>query len=118
MRTPHNMTIFHQVMTAGVQSWTSQQVPGVMWEARKQANVLRSGLLAADSATIYVPHARGEINAKVGDYLVKGLVDDVISSTFTITQLKAKYPSCVKINSVDDKDFGSPIMQHWQLGAS
>jgi hypothetical protein len=118
MKTPHNMTIYHKGIVAGAEAYTAEQVQGVMWENRKAANVIRSGLLAADSVTVYVPLARGDIHAKIGDYLVKGLVTDVISSSFTITALKAKYADVVCIRSVDTKDFGSLSMQHVQIGAS
>jgi hypothetical protein len=118
MRTNADITIYHKAIVSGAESWTSQQVKAVEWENRKAANVIASGLMEADSATVYIPFQRGEINANIGDYLVKGLVTDTISSAFTITALKAKYPDVVCIRSVDPKDFGSLIMRHWQIGAS
>jgi hypothetical protein len=115
MITPHNMTIYKKSIVGGLESWASTQVTGVLWEQRKAANVLRSGLLAADSAAIYIPLARGDIGAKVGDVAVKGLVTDAITPSFTMSALKAKYPNNITIKSVDTLDFGSAFMQHVKL---
>jgi hypothetical protein len=109
------MTIYKKSIVNGAESWTSTQVKGVMWEQRKAANVLRSGLIAADSAAIYIPLARGDIGAKVGDIAIKGLVTDAVTPSFTVSALKAKYPNNITIKSVDMLDFGSPSMQHVKL---
>lgn len=135
MITPHNMTLYNAYVDSGVQKYQRTQIPGVKWENRKAANVIRSGLLAADSVTVYVPLGVGENyvkpkawaaliskigkwTLKEGDYLVKGLVTDEITPTFTMTALKAKYDDVVQIKSVDTMDTGSLSMQHWQVGAS
>ena len=117
MRTPHDMTVYHKTIVSGAEVYTREQVEGVMWEQRKAANVLQSGLLVADSAVIYVPLDRG-VSAKVGDVVVKGLVSDTVSPSFTITALKAKYPNTISIKSVDTLDFGSPAMQHLKISGS
>ena len=117
MRTNADLTIYHKSVVAGAESWTRQAVTAVMWENRKAANVLRSGLLEADSVTVYVPFARGDIAVKAGDVLVKGIVTDTIGPGFTITALKAKYADVVTVRSVDTMDYGSVAMQHWQIGA-
>jgi hypothetical protein len=114
MHTPHDMTLYKKTIVNGAESWSRTQIQGVMWEQRKAANVLRSGLLAADSAVIYIPIAKNPL-AKVGDVAVKGLVTDTISASFTITALKAKYPDNITLKSVDTLDFGSLSMQHVKL---
>lgn len=118
MITPHDMTWYARGVVAGAESFIRQQVQGVFWEDRKAVNVLRSGLLEADSVAVYVPFVRGILSIKAGDVLVKGLVDDEISPSFTLTALKKKYPDVVIVRSVDTMDYGSPVMQHWQIGAS
>ena len=114
MYTPHDMTLYKKTLVNGADTWSRVQVQGVLWEQKKAANVLRSGLLAADSVVIYVPIAR-DPSANIGDVAVKGLVTDVISSAFTITALKAKYPNNITLKSVDVLDFGSLSMQHVKL---
>jgi hypothetical protein len=108
------MTLYKKTIVSGSESWTSTQIHGVMWEQKKAANVLRSGLLAADSAVIYIPIAK-DPSAKVGDVAVKGLVSDTISSSFTMSKLKAKYPNNITLKSVDTLDFGSKSLQHVKL---
>ena len=39
-----------------------------------------------------------------------------ITDTFKISDLQKKYLHTVRIMSVDDQDFGSPLLQHWQIG--
>lgn len=117
MRTNADLTIYHKSVVAGAEAWTRQAVTAVMWENRKAANVLRSGLLQADSVTVYVPFARGAISVKAGDVLVKGIVPDEIGAGFTITALKAKYNDVVTVRSVDTMDYGSTALHHWQIGA-
>jgi hypothetical protein len=133
MITPHDMTLYNAYTEAGAQKYKRTQIPGVKWEFRKAANVIKSGLLAADSVVVYIPlvvaddylkpkawaalvSKAGKWTLKEGDYMVKGLVADEITSSFTITSLKAKYDDVVKINSVDTMDAGSPSMHHYQVG--
>lgn len=120
MRTNSDCTIF----IGGVnpvtreQEWTRVQVRAVQWENRKAANVLQSGNLEADQAAIYIPLARGPLALKTGDVIVRGLAADEIGSSFTISDLKRKYADVLTIRSVDLLDYGSPALQHWQVGAS
>jgi hypothetical protein len=100
------------------EEWTRVQVRAVFWEDRKAANVLRSGNLEADRVAVYIPLARGPLAIHVGDVLVKGLVEDEITESFTISDLKRKYADVVTIRSVDTMNYGSQALQHWQVGAS
>jgi hypothetical protein len=118
MKTPHDVTIYHKSVVNSAESWSRAQVKGVLWEDRKAANVLRSGLLEADRVAVYIPLARGELSIKGGDVLVKGLVGDAISGSFTISDLKRKYADVATVRSVDRMDYGSPALQHYQIGAS
>ena len=119
MITKDNCTLYSRSVDATTrgEKWTRTQIRGVAWNNRKAANVLRSGLLEADSCAIYIPMARGNLTIKPGDVLVNGLVNDEISSAFTITALRAKYPEVVTVRSNDIQDDGSPHMRHWQIGA-
>ena len=96
--------------------------------------MIRTGMMEADSASIFIPFARGanylkpiawqELLSKagkwtlqIGDVIVRGLVSDEISSSFTITNLKEKYDDTLTISSVDSMDSGSANLQHWRIGA-
>lgn len=125
MRTNADCTIYNKSVNPATRSeiWTRQQVRDVQWENRKAANVIRSGMLEADQAAIYIPAASlggdlGNLSTKPGDVIVKGLVVDDIDQNFTISDLKRKYPDVLTIRSVDRMDYGSPALQHWQIGAS
>src|SRR5574341_2471167 len=108
MRTFHNLTIYNRYVTAGVEYYQRAEVRNVKWENRKAANVIRSGLLAADSVAVYIPslsrvgylapktwqalsNKAGYWTLQEGDVMVKGIVTDEITSVFTVTKLKAKY---------------------------
>ena len=133
MRTNSAATVYNKYIVSGAEHYQRTGILAVAWENRKQANVIASGLLAADSATIYIPFSVGAYYLKpiawqaaktgrwtlqVGDYLVKGLVTDAITGGFTITSLKAKYDDVVQVKSVDTMDAGSVSMRHWQVGCS
>jgi hypothetical protein len=110
------------------------ELHGVYWENRKGVNVIKSGLTAVDQASIYIPFyvdngylkpkswqvlatKTGKWTLQTGDYIVKGIVAETISSTFTISNLKAAYDDVLQITSVDTQDYGSPDLQQWQIGA-
>jgi hypothetical protein len=133
VRTNTDCTHYTKTIVAGVETWTRSVILAVHWENRKAANIMRSGLLEADSVSIYIPFARGSLVFKVGDLMVKSAVTDEIHAlipaipgppivpavaAFSVTDLKAKYPNTITIKSVDTKDFGSLALQHWQIGGS
>lgn len=119
MKTPHGCTWYAKSVVNGAEVWTRTQIPQVLWENRKAANVIATGgNLQADSASIYIPFSSGRYAMKAGDVLVKGLVTDTISAQFTISALKAKYPENITIRSIDMMDFGSSALQHVQIGGS
>ena len=137
MITNADLTIFnkHYDPTSKSEKYQRTQIVGVVWENRKAANVIKSGLISADQVAIYIPFARGanylqpiawqalsnktgKWTLQIGDFVVKGLVNDSITSSFTISDLKAKYNDVLSIKSVDTMDRGSAHMRHWQLGAN
>jgi hypothetical protein len=134
MKTNTAITVYNKYISAGVEAWQRTVIPAAQWENRKAANVIKSGMLEADSVVIFVLFLYGSAYLKqkawqalttktgywtlqVGDYIVKGSVADEITTNFTITDLKAKYDDVVKITTVDTLDYGSAALQHWQVGA-
>lgn len=121
MKTNADMTLYSKSINATTREevYTRSEIVGVFWENRKAANVLRSGLLEADSVMVIIPSFTPDLfGIKVGDVIVKWIHADEISSSFTITDLKAKYPNVVVVHSVDSMAFGSRHMQHIRIGAS
>lgn len=116
---------------------------GVLLEASKAVNVRESGLESADAVNLYIPFSvkavdgvtgkarryakpqeywkaadRSElwtlsVNGNGGDtFFVKG-------EFVTDNQTEAlAHDDCYNVTKVDTKDFGSPDMQHWQVGGS
>jgi hypothetical protein len=135
MRTNADLTVYNRYTAAGAEAYQRTQIEAVAWEHRKARNSLASGgNINADSSTVYIPMARGanylqpkEWQALVsktgkwtlqpGDYIVKGLVTDEITTGFSVTSLKAKYNDVLMVSSVDTMDGGSANLHHWQLGA-
>jgi len=134
MITNSGMTIYNKYIVSGAEKYQRTQIANVKWENRKASNVIASGLLAADSVTVFIPMARtanyvkpkawqvlvtktGKWTLQDGDFIVKGLVSDEIQTGFTVTALKAKYDDTVMIKSIDTLDSGSFELQHFQIGA-
>ena len=118
MKVNSDITIYSRSIVAGNETWTASIVEGVAWEDRRAANARLGTNLKADEIAIYIPASRGAV-VKVGDTIVRGQVADVISPTFTLSDLKAKYPdqTCL-VRSVDTMDQGSERMHHLQIGAN
>ncbi|RPJ29449.1 MAG: hypothetical protein EHM33_00960 [Chloroflexi bacterium] len=135
MRTNTGITVYNRYASSGSEAYQRTQIPAVEWENRKASNVIASGgNMAADSAVVYIPFTcdgsenytkpkawqalsskTGKWTLQNGDYVVKGLVTDTISASFTISQLKAKYDDVLQVSSVDTFDMGSVSLQHWKV---
>ncbi len=120
MKPNADLTIYHKGVNAATrsESWTIAHVFRVFWEENRAANVIKSGLLEADRVTVYVPFSRGEMTVQPGDVIVRGLVTEVITDNFTMSDLRAKYPASAAVRSVDRLDRGSLHLRHWQIGAA
>ena len=149
MRLNATFTLYNKYILSGSEKYQRTQFvipPGncVEWEQRKAANVIRSGLLAADSVVVYIPFALGVNYVKpiafaaltvktgkwtlvVGDVIVKGLATEEIHDAvvgppavpaFTMTNLKTLHDDVVTIKSVDTFDMGSSSLQHWKVSGS
>jgi len=115
MRTNTAITLYSRSVMNGSETWARSVIVAGFWESKKAANVIKSGLLEADSVAVYIPGTTCSV--KVGDVLVKGTVTKVISPTYTMTNLKADYVA-VTVKSVDLMDYGSEHLQHIQVGGS
>ena len=118
MKTNTTATLYKKSIVNRAEVWTSETIISCHWEARKAANVMGSGLLEADSVSVFIPFSAGRYTIHNGDVLVKGIVTDVISPSFTMTDLRAKYDDVIEVHSVDVKDYGSYPLRHVQVSGS
>lgn len=119
MQTNTDLTLYSKSVVNNAEVWTRSVIEHVHWENTKAANVIKSGLLQADSVTVYIPtHNRTVPTIKPGDIIAEGIITKTISSAYRITQLKEDYGNVVTVRSVDNYNFGSPTMRHLQIGAS
>lgn len=115
---------------------------GVLLIASKAANVRATGLEGADAVNLHIPFNvkayDGETDEEkiyvdpiegwkiakdkskvwtlaIGTVFVKGRV---IAPYATRTQLELGFDGVYQITKVDKIDFGSPSMQHWEVGGN
>ena len=130
-----SLTVYNKYIdTAGAEQYISTVIPKVVWWGPRGVAITKSGLLAANTFNVQIPLgmcrnfldfpawlalpiARRAMNwtLQEGDWMVKGSVSDIISASFTMTQLKAKYPEVGQIISVDLMDQGMMSLRYWQV---
>lgn len=103
-------------------------IDNVFWDDSKGIN-LKMGYENADDVNIFIPKSQNDMNGYVepkkykglndtwtlnnGDFIVKGQTfENQVSS---IKELKEKYNDVFTITLVDDKDFGSKNMHHFEI---
>lgn len=114
---------------------------GVLLDASKGENVKATGMESADAVNLYVPFTVQAVDGVTGEakqyagakafwqaedksglwtfstggntFFVKGIVTEPDKSFMTID---LKYDDVYLVTKVDAKDFGSPDMQHWEVG--
>lgn len=115
---------------------------GVLLIASKAANVRATGLEGADAVNLHIPFAvkavdgitgepkryvdpvegwKAEMNKSgiwtltIGTVFIKG---EVVEPDLTRAQLELAYDDVYQVTKVDKIDFGSPSMQHWEVGGN
>lgn len=119
---------------------------GVFLDISEGANIMKSGFTSADAAKLYIPFSTKAVNGvteEVQQYLspkeyerkedktpfwtirtngtasakdcffVKGAVVEQYADFQTIN---GRYDHVYRVSTVDIRDFGSPEMQHWEVG--
>ena len=135
MRTNADITIYNRYFDKATRLDKYQRtiLYGVFWDERKAVNRLQSGLEDADKVTIIIPFAvttdkkyappkefekledkTGYFTLQEGDRVVKGAIDFEITGKLSDLDKECE---AYTITSVDIKDFGSPHMRHWEVGA-
>ena len=116
---------------------------GVFLDESKGANVRTSGLENADAATLYIPFDVRAVDGLNGStkrfvpwdefikaedksalwtldvgrntYFVKGVV---VGPDAAVSKLEMTTDGVYMVSKVDAKDYGSPSMQHWEVGGA
>lgn len=66
---PHTVTVYNKMADekTGISMYNITILRGVFLDISKGANVMKSGLVSADSATLYIPMSIKAINADTGE---------------------------------------------------
>ncbi len=130
MITESNITIYNKYLDQATRldKWKKTQVRNVHWEETQGANIIKSGMTNADSVKVYIPYLSLEehlyvdpkqyngngITFNPGDYIVKGLIEDEITSS---SELEKQYNTAVKIKTVDNRnDSLIEDLWHFEVG--
>lgn len=135
MRTNTDITIYNKYFDKETRTDKYQRIVlyGVFWDDKKAMNKLQSGLENADEVFVVIPFSvvsnkqyitpkeferledkSNYFTLKEEDRIVQGEIDFEI--TGKVSDLDRQYEAFT-ITSVDTKDFGSPHMRHWEVGA-
>jgi len=132
IRINSNITIYNKYFNKADRSDSYKKtiLYGVFWEETKGSNVLKSGLMSADSIKVFIPHnphkaSYQEPKAFTGnqsgwtlqreDIIVKGIIADEFVS---VADLQKRFDNVHMITNIDNLDFGSPNMRHFKVGGS
>lgn len=116
---------------------------GVMLQASKGVNVRESGLESADAVNLYIPFAVEAVDGKTGaakayekpqefakaadrsglwtlSYNGNGGETVFVKGEFISDDMTAveSHDDCYNVTKVDAMDYGSPDMQHWEVGGA
>ena len=126
MRTNTNMTVYNKYTNPNtkVVTYKKHLIDNVFWDDSLGVN-LNHGYDNADKVNVYIPKYKNDmtefVNSKQyngsgwtlqdGDFMIKGNCS--ITEVNGIKEL-SDY-NVFRITVIDDKDFGSPNMQHFEL---
>lgn len=146
MYTPHTITVYNVIHETDVETFEETDnvyitvLSGVFVDASKAVNVNKSGLEGADAVDVYIPFS---VSAKSPQGAVKQYAkpmefwaaDDrsglwtlsvegnggetfFIKGNVVLNNLDAAraHDDCYNVTKVDERDFGSVAMRHWQVG--
>ena len=129
MKTNTSMSVFNKYTDEEKNViFTKHLIDNVFWDDSKGIN-RNLGYENADDVNVFIPKNQNDMSGYVepkkykglnntwtlenGDFIVKGNVEE--SSVTSIKELVKKYDNVFTISLVDDKDFGSANMQHFEI---
>lgn len=144
---PHTVTVYNVLedIKTNMPTYNITILHGVFLDISKGSNVMKSGIIDADSATLYIPMSIRAINALTGDeqkfvngkeyerldntsgfWTLRTSGDSSAQDCFFVKgevveqsgyqSMKARYDFVYDVSSVDTRDFGSKNMWHWEVG--
>lgn len=145
---PHVVTLYNVVTEEDTATFEESAVNyitilrGVLLDAVKAKNVNESGLVGADSVTLYIPRSVEAVDGVTGEekqyigpvefwrlddktgywtlslgqdtFFVKG---EAVHPDWPAQKIDATYDGVYDVNTVDFKDFGGD-MSHWEVGGA
>ena len=107
-------------MAVGKDRYQRLTAEAVHWEDTRAANLNKTGSTAVDSIAVYIPFSSLPSSALPGktsgrDYIIRGIVEDD-PETVPIREIVSRHEAFT-ISSIKKCDYGSPAMQHWEVGA-
>lgn len=103
-------------------------IDNVFWDDSKGINI-NAGYEKADDVNVFIPKNQNNMNGYVepkkykglngtwtlenGDFIVKGNTSE--NEVLSLKELVQRYDNVFTISLVDDKDFGSKNMQHFEI---
>jgi len=129
MTTNTNMSVFNKYVDEEKNViFKKHLIDEVFWDDTKSINLNR-GYENADNINVYIPKSQNNMSNYVepkkylgldnswtlnnGDFIVKGETEE--TEVYSIKELKEKYENVFTITLVDDKDFGSKNMHHFEI---
>lgn len=129
MKTNTSMSVFNKYTDEEKNVvFTKHLIDNVFWDDSKGIN-RNLGYENADDVNVFIPKNQNDMSGYVepkkykglnntwtlenGDFIVKGNVEE--SSVTSIKELLKKYDNVFTISLVDDKDFGSANMKHFEI---
>lgn len=135
MKTNADITIYSRYLDliTKVDKYQRTVLMGVFWESYQAVNVRKSGLDNADRVRVFIPHQVAVIGdyrkpkawqalgdkagfwtLQTGDKVVLGAVDYEIEKV--ASELEKRFDDVLTLTKIDDKNFGSLALRHWEVG--
>ena len=146
MYAPHVVTIYNAYESENLDlAYNITVIKGVLMDESRGTNIAKSGLSDADTVTLFIPFSAKAVDGVAGvertylppkafysstskdehwtldtggqssgvaSFFVKGRVVD----SGSYSSLRSRYDAVYNVSSVDIRDFGTPDMQHFQVG--
>lgn len=138
MVTNADITLYNKVYDrdTGTNRYYRTVLKGVNWQDTTAVQPTDKGIVSADVAEIYIPFAvetekqfrkpknfvqepekAGFFTIEAGDLVVRGIVENELTSAKDEERLKNAYDDVRTIAVVETNDNGSLEMQHWKVTA-
>lgn len=116
MRTNSSLTLYHKRLNSKtrIDEWDRYEIKNVMWQGGQGAS-LNKGYEQANDISVFIPYNQNEelsdIPFAIGDIIVQGITNKKIKKQSDLTVEN------YNITTLIDNNYGSPSMQHLQIGA-